>query len=73
MSGLYTGYRSGFEFGDEFANCASAMAPENAPHDVSGWVPIVWVQIASDRHGLLLISNNESMRFVRQYPDGRVA
>ncbi len=72
MGSALSVYRSGFQFDDVIEECASAMAPENAPHEVSGWDPFLWVQIASDRHGLLFISTNESMRFVRQYADGRV-
>ena len=71
-------YRLDFEFGDEITLCASAMAPENAPHDASGWEPILshrvnddWVQMASDRHGLLFVSMGEPLRLVRRYADGR--
>ena len=84
MSGMQAVYRLGFEFRDTLAECASAIAPENAPRDIWGWEPVLsnqadddWVQMVSDRHGLLFAAyiaayNGESVRFIRHYPDGRV-
>ena len=80
MSGMQAVYRLGFEFRDTLAECASAIAPENAPRDIWGWEPVLsnqadddWVQMVSDRYGLLFAAyNGESVRFIRQHPDGRV-
>ncbi len=80
MSGMQAVYRLGFEFRDTLAECASAIAPENAPRDIWGWEPVLphqadddWVQMVSDRHGLLFAAyNGKSVRFIREYPDGRV-
>lgn len=73
-----SGYRDGFEFGDEHSDVPSALAPENAPHEVSGWKPILadgadddWVQMACDDDGLLFVSTNKPQRIVRRHFDGR--
>ena len=36
----FAAYRDGFEFLEEPSETASALAPENSEHDVSGWEPI---------------------------------
>ncbi len=78
-TGWLQALRWDFEFSDETAEFASAMAPENAPHEVSGWKPILAnqfdgdsIQTTYDRRGLLFASAGETTRFVRQYPDGQV-
>lgn len=60
--GICSAYRNGFEFADESSELPSALAPENAPHDVSGWEPILpeypndWLQMVCDQNGLLFAS-----------------
>ena len=60
--GLFGAYRTGFVFADESDEGASALAPENAIRDVSGWEsigpskqdePRAWSQMASGRDGIL--------------------
>ena len=71
-------YRKGFEFADDLPELPSALAPENAPREVSGWEPILadradddWVQMACDKDGLLFASTNHPQRIVRRHFDGR--
>ena len=78
-TGWLQALRWGFEFRDETAEYASAVAPENAPHDVSGWKPILAdqfdgdsIQMTCDRRGYLFASAGQTTRFVRKYPDGQV-
>lgn len=73
-----SGYRTGFEYADEPADLASALSPANAPHEVSGWEPILanlveddWAQMVCDNEGLLFVSTNAPQRIVRRHFDGR--
>jgi len=72
-----SGYRTGLEYADEPADLASALSPANAPHEVSGWEPILanlaeedWAQMVCDNDGLLFVSTNAPQRLVRRHFDG---
>ncbi|MBC8114231.1 MAG: RDD family protein, partial [Candidatus Saccharimonas sp.] len=79
----FAAYRTGFEFADEPHEGVSALAPENAPRDVSGWEPIgpdqanvtrSWMVMTSSREGLLFLSWGVSwgdpMMVARRRPEG---
>jgi uncharacterized RDD family membrane protein YckC len=75
----FSAFRTGFEFADEPYEGVSALAPENAPQDVSGWEPIgpaqangarSWMGMTSSREGLLFLSWNEPMKVARRRPEG---
>jgi hypothetical protein len=72
--GNFAAYRRGFEFDDEYADIASAEAPENAPHEVSGWKPISsskterrWIWMDCDRHGMLFAGSGDDHGFVKRF------
>ena len=73
----FAAYRSGFEFADDNLDAVSALAPENAQHDVSGWEPVFpghkdfqCVDMKCDLNGPLFLSNYPRKRVVRRLPDG---
>ena len=74
----FAAYRTGFEFADEVSDGASALAPENAPREVSGWEPIGppttandrWMQMTGSHDGLLFISWGSPQHIVRRTSDG---
>ncbi len=74
----FAAYRTGFEFADEASDGASALAPENAPREVSGWEPIGpltttndrWNQMTGSHDGLLFISWGSPQRIVRRTSEG---
>lgn len=75
----FSAFRTGFEFADEPHAGVSALAPENAPRDVSGWEPIspaqangnrTWMGMAASRDGLLFLSWDEPMKVARRKPEG---
>ncbi len=66
-SHMFAAYRTGFEFADEATETPSALAPENALRDVTGWEPISGKELESDRNyfemstapdGVLFLSRN---------------
>lgn len=66
-SHMFAAYRTGFEFADEATETPSALAPENALRDVTGWEPIGGKELESDRSyfemstapdGVLFLSRN---------------
>ncbi|MEK6259833.1 MAG: RDD family protein [Planctomycetota bacterium] len=74
----FAAYRTGFEFADEVSDGASALAPQNAPREVSGWEPIGphttandrWMQMTGSHDGLLFVSWGSPQRIVRRTSDG---
>ncbi len=75
----FSAFRTGVEFADEPHAGVSALAPENAPRDVSGWEPIspaqangnrTWMGMAASRDGLLFLSWDEPMKVARRKPEG---
>ncbi|MCX7411319.1 MAG: RDD family protein [Planctomycetales bacterium] len=75
----FSAYRTGFEFADEPLETTSALAPENAAQDVSGWEMIGptkaystcrWIQMNRCRDGLLFFSWIGKRHIVRRNNDG---
>ena len=72
----FAAYRKGFEFAEDAK--VSALAPENAQRDVSGWEPIApnkvtanhWTRLASTPDGLLFVAWGWPSRIVRLTADG---
>ncbi|MBS0203202.1 MAG: RDD family protein [Planctomycetes bacterium] len=78
----FAAYRNGFEFADDRPEVPSALAPDNANREVSGWEPIQpsargdwWVQMACSRQGAFFEMNPHEIgrvyRFARSGPAGR--
>ena len=72
-------YHNGFEFADDGGDVASALKPDNASHDVSGWKQIGttrppkdehWTYVASGRDGLLFVHWGNQPTFGRLNRDG---
>lgn len=79
MSGMCSAYRSGLEFADQPFELPSALAPENAPHEATGWQATTeefaesdWVQMVADKDGLLFVCTDRPQRIVRGHFDGRM-
>ncbi len=75
----FSAYRNGFEFADEVDDVASALRPENAPRDVTGWEPIAttsppanecWRIMATSDDCLLFKSMGSPSRVARRNRDG---
>lgn len=69
----FNAYRCGFEFVDEEDDCASALAPENSPRDVSGWE---WTgQLVVNSEGLAnnLANQHDVLVFLKGRRNGFVA
>lgn len=79
-SGFYA-YRQGFEFSDEPYEAASALAPQNSTHEVSGWeiIPTTLpkahpTQMACDQDGpffIMMAAAGGSGQIVRRHADGQ--
>ena len=74
----FAAYRTGFEFADELNDGPSALAPENAPQEVSGWEPIQpvgdkdhWHWMVDDLAGLLFANKGSACRVVRRNWNGQ--
>lgn len=72
----FSAYRLGFEFIDESIDSASALAPENSIHEVSGWEPLsatdpgpYWLnthEIVHDQQGLLIAWTDGDLHILRR-------
>jgi len=75
----YSAYRRGFEFADEATDAVSALSPQNALNQATGWQAIDnnrmsrdrWAFMENSRDGLVFISIGEIRRAVRQTSDGK--
>ncbi|MCX7410015.1 MAG: RDD family protein [Planctomycetales bacterium] len=79
----FAAYRAGFLFADEERDAASAVAPENAPLEAFGWIPIGepldagksplggWMQMVSTSHGPLFVFWGSKRQVFQPASDGR--
>ena len=79
----FAAYRAGFQFADEEQDAASAVAPENAPPEAFGWIPIGepldagksplggWMQMVSTSHGPVFVFWGSKRQVFRPASGGR--
>ncbi len=79
----FAAYRAGFQFADEERDAASAVAPENAPPEAFGWIPIGepfdadksplggWMQMVSTSHGPVFVFWGSKRQVFQPASDGR--
>ena len=79
----FAAYRAGFQFADEEQDAASAVAPENAPPEAFGWIPIGepldadksplggWMQMVSTSHGPVFVFRGSKRQVFQPASDGR--
>lgn len=79
----FAAYRAGFQFADEERDAASAVAPENAPPEAFGWIPIGepfdadksplggWMQMVSTSHGPVFVFRGSKRQVFQPASDGR--
>ncbi len=79
----FAAYRAGFQFADEEQDAASAVAPENAPPEAFGWIPIGepldadksplggWMQMVSTSDGPVFVFWGSKRQVFQPASDGR--
>ena len=79
----FAAYRAGFQFADEEQDAASAVAPENAPPEAFGWIPIGepldadksplggWMQMVRTSDGPAFVFWGSKYQVFRPASDGR--
>ncbi len=79
----FAAYRAGFQFAEEEGDAASAVAPENAPPEAFGWIPIGepldadksplggWMQMVSTSHGPVFVFWGSKRQVFQPASDGR--
>ena len=74
----FAAYRNGFEFADEVNDEASALSPDNASHDVTGWESIGtprteyhhWAYMSRGRDGLYFLEWGTTARIAHRSSSG---